>query len=130
MPDDPSAAAKPAPFWKIAVGAASFAFVVGIIVLVGDMFSGSNPDNQNWGNLIFPVIMLLAGGILFGNISRRQPWLISLFLIVPNPMVLIMLIYVAINGLGEKSALIMLGALVAAPLIGVALALSRPQLRR
>ena len=129
MPDDPSVAATPAPFWKIALGATSVALVAGIWAIVVTFFD--NPDSDNWIKLVLPLLMLLAGGFFFGHFSRRRRWLVSLFLIVPNPVVLISLAGLIVS-LGDirESTLIKLLAFVAAPLIGVGLALALTLFRR
>ena len=80
MPDDPSVAARPAPFWKIALGAASVALVAGLWAILADLFF-NNSRGDSWSFLVVPLLMLLAGGFFFGHFSRRRPWLVSLFLI-------------------------------------------------
>lgn len=135
MPDDPSVAARPAPFWIIALGAASIAFVAGFWAIVDTL--GENPESHEPTKLVLPLLMLLAGGFVFGHFSRRRLWLVSLFLIVPNP-ALFLPLALLVGSLGDPPgshgsfsayALIEFGAFIAAPLIGVGLALALTRFR-
>ncbi|OAI42836.1 hypothetical protein AYO41_03495 [Verrucomicrobia bacterium SCGC AG-212-E04] len=123
--DNPNVAARPAPFWTMALGATAVALVAGLWAIV----AGLNSSRDDWSFVVVPLLMLLAGGYFFGRFSRRRPWLVSLFLIVPNPILWFMLgswledlgASPGSTGKISASALIILGALVAAPLIGVGL---------
>ncbi len=123
----PAPSARPAPFWTMALGATAVALVAGLWAIV----AGLNGSRDDWSFVVIPLLMLLGGGYFFGHFSRHRPWLVSLFLIVPNPILWFMLgswldsqraSEVYGSGIPE-SMLILLGSLVAAPLIGVGLAL-------
>ncbi|OAI42837.1 hypothetical protein AYO41_03500 [Verrucomicrobia bacterium SCGC AG-212-E04] len=116
MSDDPSVAAKHEPFWKTALGPASVGLFAGLWSFAA-AFSG-----PMFGQVI-PLFFLLAGGFYFGRFPRRRPWLASTCLIVPSAFP--WLVAIVADGESPGFILVLIGALVAAPLIGVGLALAR-----
>ncbi len=115
-PDDPSVAAKHGPFWGIALGAAAVGLFAGLWSFLA-LFSGP------MFGLVMPLIILLAGGFFFGLSSHRRPWLVSICLIVPAAFP--WLVAIVADGESPGFVLILIGAVVAAPLIGVGLAFVR-----